>query len=125
MEIYRYKADSITGYERVTVNDDYQLEKGELRELPNPCYTPMVLDSNGNLVSNTLEGSKQAAQDYLKQNDLNSDSISVDDKVAQLTIQMAQQQKTSSAQISMLTKQVATLQATVNGLTANTATKEG
>lgn len=125
MDIFRYKADSATGFERVTVNDDYQLEKGELRELPNPCYTPMVLDSNGNLVSNTLEGSNQAAQDYLKQNDLDSDSVSVDDKVAQLTIQMAQQQKTSSAQISMLTKQVATLQATVNGLTANTATKEG
>lgn len=125
MEIFRYKADSATGFGRVTVNDDYQLEKGELRELPTPCYTPMVLDSNGNLVSNTLEGSNQAAQDYLKQNDLDSDSISVDDKVAQLTIQMAQQQKTSSAQISMLTKQVATLQATVNCLTANTATKEG
>lgn len=125
MEIFRYKADSATGFERVTVNDDYQLEKGELRELPNPCYTPMVLDSNGNLVSNTLEGSNQAAQDYLNKNELNSDSISVDDKVAQLTIQMAQQQKTSSAQISMLTKQVATLQKQVNSLTATSASKEG
>ena len=125
MEIFRYKADSATGFERVTVNDDYQLEKGELRELPNPCYTPMILDSNGNLVSNTLEGSNQAAQDYLNKNELNSDSISVDDKVAQLTIQMAQQQKTSSAQISMLTKQVATLQQQGNSLTATSASKEG
>lgn len=125
MEIYRYKADSITGYERVTVDDDYQLQAGELKELPNPCYTPMILDNEGNLVSNTLEASNKKAQEYLKQNDLDSDSISVDTQVAQLTIQMAQQQKTSSVQISMLTKQVATLQATVNGLTANTATKEG
>lgn len=62
MEIFRYKADSVTGFERVTVNDDYQLQAGELKELPNPCYTPMVLDGNGNLVSNTLEGSNVYAK---------------------------------------------------------------
>lgn len=123
MDIFRYKADSATGFEVVPVNDDYQLQKGELKELPRPCYTPMILDDEGNLVSNTLEASNQKAQEYLQKNDLNSDAMSVDAQVAQLTVQMAQQQKTSSAQISMLTKQVATLQATVNGLTA--ANKEG
>lgn len=123
MEIFRYKADSATGFEVVSVTDDYQLQKGELKELPTPCYTPMILDDEGNLVSNTLEASNKKAQEYLEKNDLNSDTMSVDAQVAQLTVQMAQQQKTSSAQISMLTKQVATLQATVNGLTA--ANKEG
>lgn len=123
MEIFRYKADSATGFEVVSVTDDYQLQKGELKELPTPCYTPMILDDEGNLVSNTLEASNKKAQEYLEKNDLNSDTMSVDTQVAQLTLQMAQQQKTSSAQISMLTKQVATLQATVNGLTA--ANKEG
>ena len=62
MEIYRYKADSITGYEIVPVDDDYQLQAGELKELPNPCYTPMILDDKGNLVSNTLEGSNAYAK---------------------------------------------------------------
>ena len=123
MEIFRYKADSATGFEVVSVTDDYQLQKGELKELPTPCYTPMILDDEGNLVSNTLEASNKKAQEYLEKNDLNSDTMSVDTQVAQLTLQMAQQQKTSSTQISMLTKQVATLQATVNGLTA--ANKEG
>ena len=123
MEIFRYKADSATGFEVVSVTDDYQLQKGELKELPTPCYTPMILDDEGNLASNTLEASNKKAQEYLEKNDLNSDTMSVDTQVAQLTLQMAQQQKTSSAQISMLTKQVATLQATVNGLTA--ANKEG
>ena len=123
MDIFRYKADSATGFEVVPVNDNYQLQKGELKELPRPCYTPMILDDEGNLVSNTLEASNQKAQEYLQKNDLNSDTMSVDAQVAQLTVQMAQQQKTSATQISMLTKQVATLQATVNGLTA--ANKEG
>lgn len=122
MDIFRYKADSVTGFEVVTVDNNYQLQKGELKELPRPCYTPMILDDEGNLVSNTLEASNEKAKEYLQKNDLNSDTISANQQMAQLSLQVAQQQKTNSAQISMLTKQVATLQATVNGLTAD---KEG
>lgn len=122
MDIFRYKANSVTGFEEVTVDNNYQLQKGELKELPRPCYTPMILDDEGNLASNTLEASNEKAKEYLQKNDLNSDTISANQQMAQLSLQVAQQQKTSSAQISMLTKQVATLQATVNGLTAD---KEG
>lgn len=123
MFIYRYEEDSLTGYQRVLVADDYELQKGELKELPNPCYTPMILDDEGNLVSNTLEASNEKAKEYLENNDLSSNAISANQQMAQLSLQVAQQQKTNSTQISMLTKQVATLQATVNGLTA--ANKEG
>lgn len=123
MFIYRYEEDSLTGYQRVLVADDYELQKGELKELPNPCYTPMILDDKGNLVSNTLEASNEKAKEYLENNDLSSNAISANQQMAQLSLQVAQQQKTNSTQISMLTKQVATLQATVNGLTA--ANKEG
>lgn len=123
MYIYRYKKDSLTGYEEVEVENDYQLRPGELNELPDPCYTPMVLDGKGNLISNTLGGSNEAAKDYLANNGIsNVNENSQGSQFAQLTLQVAQQQQTSASQISMLTKQVAALQQTVNGLTAN---KEG
>ena len=83
MEIYRYKADSITGYELVTVDDDYQLQSGELRELPNPCYTPMVLDSKGNLVSNTLEGSNAYAKNH---NDIKVSPSAAQQQISNLTL---------------------------------------
>lgn len=118
MYIYRYKADSAIGFEKVQVKDDYQLQKGELKELPNPCYTPMILDSNDNLVSNTLEASNEKAKEYLEKNNLNSTSMNVSAQIAKLTVQMAQQQQNSSTQISVLAKQVATLQAKIDSLTA-------
>lgn len=83
MEIYRYKANSMLGYERVTVDDDYQLQAGELRELPNPCYTPMVLDSNGNLVSNTLEGSNAYAKNH---NDIKVSPSAAQQQISNLTL---------------------------------------
>lgn len=118
MEIYRYKADTMLGYERVTVDDNYQLKASELRELPDPCYTPMILDSNGNLVSNSLEGSDEEALNYLKDNGISSTLLpsAQDKQIASLTVQIAQQSQTSAAQISLLTKQVAMLQQTVNDL---------
>lgn len=118
MEIYRYKADTMLGYERVTVDDNYQLKASELRELPDPCYTPMILDSNGNLVSNSLEGSNEEALSYLKDNGISSTPLpsAQDKQIASLTVQIAQQSQTSAAQISLLTKQVAMLQQTVNDL---------
>lgn len=118
MEIYRYKADTMLGYERVTVDDNYQLKASELRELPDPCYTPMILDSNGNLVSNSLEGSNEEALSYLKDNGISSTQLpsAQDKQIASLTVQIAQQSQTSAAQISLLTKQVAMLQQTVNDL---------
>lgn len=64
MEIYRYKANSMLGYERVTVDDNYQLKASELKELPTPCYTPMKLDASGNLVSATLDESNAYAKTH-------------------------------------------------------------
>ena len=117
MEIYRYKADSITGYERVTVDDDYQLQPGELRELPTPCYTPMKLDVSGNLVSATLDESNQVAQKYLKDNGLSSNGVSTDQQIATLSkefaMTMQMQSKTDSSvltEVAQLKKQVQDMQ---------------
>lgn len=65
-KIYRYNSTNRTGFEVVDVADDYELQKGELLELPNPVYTPMILDDDGNLVSNTLEASNAEAQAFLE-----------------------------------------------------------
>lgn len=97
MEIYRYKADSITGYEVLTVDNDYQLKPGELKELPTPCYTPMKLDASGNLVSNTLEGSNVYAKAH------------TDIKVSP---------SASQQQISNLTMEVGRLSQQITGLTS-------
>lgn len=117
MEIYRYKADSITGYERVTVDDDYQLQPGELKELPTPCYTPMELDASGNLVSATLDESNQVAQKYLKDNGLSSNGVSTDQQIATLSkefaMTMQMQSKTDSSvltEVAQLKKQVQDMQ---------------
>lgn len=117
MEIYRYKANSMLGYERVTVADDYQLQSGELKELPTPCYTPMKLDSSGNLVSATLEESNQAAQEYLKKNGLSNNEISSDQQIATLSKEFAMtlkmQSKTNSSvllEVARLKKQVQDMQ---------------
>lgn len=97
MYIYRYKKDSLTGYEVVEVENDYQLRPGELNELPDPCYTPMVLDSKGNLVSNTLEGSNVYAKAHT--------DIKVSPSAAQ-------------QQISNLTMEVGRLSQQITGLTS-------
>ena len=117
MDIYRYKADSITGYEVVTVDDDYQLQPGELKELPTPCYTPMTLDASGNLVSATLDESNQVAQKYLKDNGLSSDGVSTDQQIATLSkefaMTMQMQSKTDSSvltEVAQLKKQVQDMQ---------------
>ena len=117
MEIYRYKADSITGYEVVTVDDDYQLQPGELNELPTPCYTPMKLDASGNLVSATLDESNQVAQKYLKDNGLSSNGVSTDQQIATLSKEFAMtlqmQSKTDSSvlsEVAQLKKQVQDMQ---------------
>lgn len=97
MQIYRYKANSPTGFEIVSVADDYELQKGELAGLPTPCYTPMKLDSSGNLVSATLEESNNYAE---KQ------------EVTKAQPSLVQQQ------LSSLTSTVAQLNQTVTGLKA-------
>lgn len=97
MQIYRYKANSPTGFEIVSVADNYELQKGELAGLPTPCYTPMKLDSLGNLVSATLEESN----DYAEKQEVT--------KVQPSAVQQ---------QISSLTSTVAQLNQTITGLTA-------
>lgn len=97
MQIFRYKVNSPTGFEIVNVADNYELKKGELAELPTPCYTPMKLDSSGNLVSATLEESN----DYAKKQEV----IKTQPSVVQ-------------QQISGLTSTVAQLNQTVTGLAA-------
>lgn len=87
MDIYRYKKDSITGYEVVTVDDDYQLQLGELRELPTPCYTPMKLDVSGNLVSATLEESNAYAKDH---NDVKVSPSASQQQITNLTMVVGQ-----------------------------------
>lgn len=116
MEIYRYKADSITGYELVTVDDDYQLQSGELKELPAPCYTPMKLDSTGNLVSASIEESNQAAQDYLKKNGIKIDnSVSAQQQIALLSTQIATQAQAQNKANALLLSEVAQLKAQIQG----------
>lgn len=85
MEIYRYKADSVTGFEVVTVDNNYQLQKGELKELPRPCYTPMILDDEGNLVSNTLEGSDAYAKNH---NDIKVSPTATQQQISSLTTEV-------------------------------------
>lgn len=83
MEIYRYKANSMLGYERVTVDDNYQLKASELKELPTPCYTPMKLDASGNLVSATLEESDDYAKSH---NDIKVSPSAAQQQISNLTL---------------------------------------
>ena len=109
MEIYRYKADSVTGYERVTVDDDYQLQPGELRELPTPCYTPMKLDTSGNLVSATLEESDNYAKSH---NDIKIPPSTAQKQITNLTMMVSQ----LNQQITGLTSLVQAQQQTISKL---------
>lgn len=109
MEIYRYKADSITGYEIETVDDNYQLQQGELKELPNPCYTPMVLDDNGNLVSNTLKGSNVYAKAHA---DIKVTPSASQQQISNLTMEIGK----LSQQITGLTSLVQAQQQTITKL---------
>ena len=104
MEIYRYSADNQLGYIRVEVDDNYQLQAGELKELPTPCYTPMKL-VNGVLTSATLDESNQAAQDYL-------------DKAG---IKEALTNNTTEIQLKAFQTQIAAMNTQVNTLTAQNA----
>nr|WP_321315405.1 hypothetical protein [uncultured Ligilactobacillus sp.] len=85
MEIYRYSANNQLGYIRVEVDDDYQLQAGELKELPIPCYTPMKL-VNGVLTSATQEESDVAAKKYLEENGFNLDDMSDETKEQMLNL---------------------------------------
>lgn len=115
-QIFRYKAGSPTGFEIVDVADDYELQKGELSSLPNPCYTPMKLDVNGNLVSATLQESNQVAQQYLKANGIKTSGQSngLQEQVAKLTEMVA----TQSAQLVSQKQINATLMTQLASLTA-------
>lgn len=116
MQIFRYKANSPTGFEIVNVADDYELKKGELAELPTPCYTPMKLDSTGNLVSASIEESNQAAQDYLKKNGIKIDnSVSTQQQIALLSTQIATQAQAQNKANALLLSEVAQLKAQIQG----------
>lgn len=71
------------GYERVTVDDNYQLKASELKELPTPCYTPMKLDASGNLVSATLEESDDYAKSH---NDIKVSPSATQQQISNLTL---------------------------------------
>lgn len=105
MEIYRYSNDSQLGYIRVNVDENYQLQQGELKELPTPCYTPMKLDSQGNLVSATQEESDKYAQEYLEKAGIvvENGPDSTQQQLAFLTKEIAslKQEKTALQQIVM------------------------
>lgn len=109
MEIYRYKADSITGYERVVVGEDYQLKPSELKELPTPCYTPMKLDESGNLVSATVEESNAYAKTH---NDIKVSPSMSQQQIMSLTMVVGQ----LSQQITGLTSLVQAQQQTISKL---------
>lgn len=118
MQIFRYKANSPTGFEIVNVADDYELKKGELAELPTPCYTPMKLDSTGNLVSASIEESNQAAQDYLKKNGIKIDnSVSAQQQIALLSTQIATQAQAQNKANALLLSEIAQLKAQIQGTT--------
>lgn len=106
MNIFRYDPSSITGYTVVPVADDYQLQKGELKELPTPCFTPMKLDESGNLVSATAEESDKAAQDYLEENGLsNNEPSRVQKQLSMMSMTMAQMQQENAALKAMIQSQ--------------------
>lgn len=105
MQIFRYKANSSTGFEIVNVADDYELKKGELAELPTPCYTPMKLDSAGNLVSATLGESNAYVKDH---NDIKV-SPSATQQISNLTLTVGK----LSQQITGLTSLVQAQQQTI------------
>ena len=119
MQIFRYKANSPTGFEIVNVVDDYELKKGELAELPTPCYTPMKLDSAGNLVSATVEESNQAAKNYLEKNGLNSDSVSTQQQIAMLSTQIATQQQNQIKANAVILSEIAELKTQIQKQNAN------
>lgn len=94
-KIFKYSPTNRTGFEVVDVADDHELQKDELLELPNPVHTPMVLDSEGHLVSNSLEESNNKANEYLEsvgypRNDTPTDGETFQ---AQMLVQMANMQQ--------------------------------
>lgn len=109
MEIFRYKANSPTGFEIVNVADDYELQKGELDELPTPCYTPMKLDSVGDLVSATLEESNAYVKDH---NDIKVSPSATQQQISNLTLTVGK----LSQQIIGLTSLVQAQQQTISKL---------
>lgn len=106
MQIFRYKANSPTGFEIVNVADDYELKKGELAELPTPCYTPMKLDSAGNLVSATLGESNAYVKDH---NDIKASPSATQQQISNLTLTVGK----LSQQITGLTSLVQAQQQTI------------
>lgn len=98
-KIFKYSAESQTGFVIIDVPDDHILNKDELLELPNPVHTPMVLDSEGYLVSNSLEESNNKANEYLEsigypRNDTPTNSETFQ---AQMLVQMASMQQAITA----------------------------
>lgn len=109
MKIYRYDQASLTGYVMVPVPDDYELQKGELKELPYPCYTPMKLDSAGNLISATIEESNQAAQEFIKSQESQIQEISMQQQIALLSTQFAMQVQAQNKANALMLSEIAQL----------------
>lgn len=107
MNIFRYDPSSVTGYTVVPVANDYVLQKGELKELPTPCFTPMKLDELGNLVSATKEESDKAAEEYLKENGLDTSNkpSSMQMQLSTLSTQIASVQQENVALKAMVQSQ--------------------
>lgn len=123
MYIYRYKADSATGFERIQVEDGYQLQKGELKKLPYPCYTPMKLDSAGNLVSATVDESNAYAKDHIVTSTTPSQTQQI---IATMTVQVTQLGQQVQSLQTVVKSQSQLIEKMMNKNTSsNTSTTEG
>lgn len=65
MKIYRIDTNSRTGIISLDVADNYQLQKGDFTNIPTG-YTPIKLDSNGQLVGSTLEEHETFEKQWLQ-----------------------------------------------------------
>ena len=86
--IYYNEKSTLTHLSTKEVDDNYTLKPGETFELPSGFLTPAKL-VNGVLTSASVEESNQVAKEYLKENGLDSDSVSAQQQIALLSTQIA------------------------------------
>ena len=91
--IYYDESVTLTHLNTKTVNDDYELQAGEVFELPQGFLTPAKL-VDGKLTSATEEESQAEAQDYLKAHpDINqSQGASMTQQISMLMQMLAKSQ---------------------------------
>ena len=114
--IYYNEKSTLTHLSTKEVDDNYTLKPGETFELPSGFLTPAKL-VNGVLTSASVEESNQVAKEYLKENGLDSDSVSAQQQIALLSTQIATQAQAQNKANALFLSEIAQLKAQIQGTT--------